>query len=72
MEPFGGAVEDFRAGLAPAMYRNLKRQEGDDPVMPLEFYPWRREPEPPPKPDTPEERARQIRERIFRLKDGDG
>ena len=71
LEPFGGLVEDFRAGLAPAMDRNLNRPEGTDPVMPLDFYPWRREPA-VPKQDTPEEISRKIRALVFHVKDEDG
>ena len=43
LEPFGQTVEDYRAGLGPAMQVNMNRPEGSEATMPLELYPWHRE-----------------------------
>lgn len=38
IEPFGGPIEDYRAGIAAAVYVNSHRKEGTAPVNPTAFY----------------------------------
>ncbi len=40
LEPFGGAIDDFRAALGPAMTANANRAEGQEPVLPFDLIPW--------------------------------
>lgn len=62
VEPFGGPVDDYRAGLPAAAVYNVNRASAETPTInPLSFYGWTEEPE-PEKPDTPEETARKLRE----------
>lgn len=64
LEPFGGAVDDLRAGLAPAVAVNMNRSEGADPVSAMAFYPWhdtKAKAASEPKPDTPEQIAQKWR-----------
>jgi hypothetical protein len=67
LEPFGGEVDDLRAGLAPAAFINMNRapdKDGNmpDPVSAFAFYSWhQKEPEREPEPDTPEEISRNVR-----------
>jgi len=69
LEPFGGTVDDLRAGLAPAAALNLNRAEGKEPISALAFFPWHdKEPEPEPEPASPEEVARAWRELLNRGK----
>lgn len=70
MEPFGGAIEDLRAGVGPALTMNMRREKGADPITALAFFPWhepaaKREPE----PGSPEVLAARIRREIFGVKD---
>lgn len=59
LEPFGGLVEDMRAGLAPSVAVNMNRTEDTDPISPVAFYPWH---QPPPlPPQTPEEISDRLR-----------
>ncbi len=66
LEPFGGGVEDMRAGLGPSAAINIARvpaegQPMPDPVQWYAFYPWHKPPPPPEPPeDTPEERSEKI------------
>lgn len=60
----------MRAGLAPAMTANVNRAPDSEPVGPLDFYSWHNpQAAPEPEPSTPEELARAIKERIFKVKD---
>ena len=63
LEPFGGAVDDLRAGLGPAVAVNMNRAEGAQPISAMTFYPWHTEmkSEPEPKPETPDEIAQKWR-----------
>jgi hypothetical protein len=64
LEPFGGAVDDLRAGIGPAVAVNMNRAEGADPVSAMAFFPWHdKQPEvkPEPKPETPDEIAQKWR-----------
>jgi len=61
LEPFGGAVDDLRAGLGPAVAVNMNRAEGTAPVSAMTFYPWHTEIKPEPKPETPDEIAQKWR-----------
>ena len=70
IEPFGGAIDDLRAGLGPAMTCNVNRGNDTPMITPMQFFPWHEAmAEPEPQPETPEELARQIRERIFRIRE---
>ena len=60
-EPFGGPVEDMRAGLDPAIAVNMNRKEGADPISWQDFYPWHQPPKPEEKQQTPEEIAENMR-----------
>jgi hypothetical protein len=62
IEPFGGPVDDLRAGLAPAIARNLNRAEGTEPVGPLDFYPWHQK---APEELTREELEARIKQRLL-------
>lgn len=69
LEPFGGAVDDLRAGLAPSMTLNTNLGNEGEPVGPLHFYPWhnpelRKAAEPVREP-TPEELAARIKVEVF-------
>ena len=63
MEPFGGTVDDIRAGLAPAVTLNINRdpKKPGNPVSPLNFYTWHKAPE---KQQTPAEIAANLRARL--------
>lgn len=64
-EPFGSLVDDFRAGLAPAMTVNANLGK---PMHPLDFFPWRSPHlfvKPEVKPETPEELAARIKREVF-------
>ena len=63
LEPFGGAVDDLRAGLGPAVNVNMNRAEGTAPVSAMAFYPWHdaQQTKPEPKPETPDEIAQKWR-----------
>ena len=63
LEPFGGAVDDLRAGLGPAVNVNMNRAEGTEPITAMAFYPWHdvQKPKPEPKPETPDEIAQRWR-----------
>jgi hypothetical protein len=43
LEPFGGIVEDMRAGIAAATTVNVNQGEGARTFGPLDFFPWHRE-----------------------------
>jgi hypothetical protein len=64
MEPFGGAVDDLRAGIGPAVAVNMNRAEGAKPIAAWAFFPWH-EPqskaEAETKPETPDEIANRWR-----------
>lgn len=61
VEPFGGPIDDYRAGLPAAAVYNVNRSSADSPtVNPLDLYGWTEEPEPSP-PDTPEQTAEKLR-----------
>jgi hypothetical protein len=69
VEPFGGEVEDMRAGLMPAMTVNMNKDKDTDPVHPMDFFPWHERieaPEPEPLTESPEELAARIRREIFK------
>lgn len=70
IEPFGAEIDDFRAGLMPALTANMHRADNAATVKPMEFFPWH-EPPPPPKPEelSPEELATRIRREIFKRTD---
>jgi hypothetical protein len=40
LEPFGSAVEDWRAGIGPATTINANRARGSKPVSPSDLMPW--------------------------------
>ena len=63
LEPFGGAVDDLRAGLGPAVAVNMNRAEGAQAISAMTFYPWHNEIKavPEPKPETPDEIAQKWR-----------
>lgn len=64
LEPFGGAVDDLRAGVGPAMTVNMQRAEGAAPVSALDFFAWHKPdgaPDPNAEADTPEVLARKLR-----------
>jgi len=63
MEPFGGAVDDLRAGLGPALTVNMNRVKDTEPIGPMAFYPWHdaAPKAPAPEPQTPEELAAALR-----------
>lgn len=62
IEPFGGAAEDYRAGIGAAMTYNANRGKDSDAVHPLELFPWSEPEVAAPKPvQSPEEIAREIR-----------
>lgn len=44
-EPFGGPIEDLRSGQIVATLANIHRQKGAEPVKPLDYFPWHKEPE---------------------------
>lgn len=61
LEPFGGDVDDFRAGLGPAVEINIHRKEDAAVVTPYDLIPWRTaKPKAPERDPTPEEVARDI------------
>ena len=66
MEPFGCAVEDLRAGLAPAVTVNINRAENTEAMSPMDFFPWQRDgtKAEPVEPDTPEVLSRKLREML--------
>jgi hypothetical protein len=72
VEPFGGPVEDMRAGLAPALTVNMNRERGAEPISWMDFYPWHREPKPEPKPQTPQEIVAALRAITTRKAQPDG
>lgn len=49
IEPFGCAIDDYRAGLYASMKANAAR-DGKPPLSPLDLYPWHAEPEEAPDP----------------------
>lgn len=49
IEPFGAAIDDYRAGLYASMKANAAR-DGKPPISPLDLFPWNAEPEPEPDP----------------------
>lgn len=70
LEPFGGQVDDLRAGLNPALTVNMNRDPKSDPVTPLSFFPWSEKTEPQkPVELSPEETAKLIKARIFKVAD---
>lgn len=72
LEPFGSEIEDYRAGLAPAIYVNAHAGEkAGPPLSPLDLFPHHRPPVEQAEP-TPEEAARQIKARIFGVADEEG
>jgi len=71
LEPWGGEIDDYRAGLAPAIYVNSHAGKDAQPMSPLDFYPHHRPPVEKVEP-TPEEAARQIKARIFGQVDQEG
>lgn len=67
IEPFGGPVDDLRAGLAPAVTANVNRSRESPAILPTDFFPWAEKPAPPePEPEPPEIIAARIRKEIFR------
>lgn len=64
LEPFGGAVEDLRAGLGPAVTVNMNRTEDAEPVTALDFYAWHKDDVrsmPSVEPESPEVLAAKLR-----------
>lgn len=59
LEPFGGPVEDYRAGLIAASIVNANLAPNTDPVNVYTFFPWHQPP--PPPPQTPEEITDRLR-----------
>jgi hypothetical protein len=45
-EPFGGPIDDFRAGLGPSVTLNMHRAPGAAMIGPGELFPWYSKPEP--------------------------
>ena len=73
MEPFGGAVDDLRAGLGPALTVNMNRAKDVDPIGPMAFYPWHDATKAPePEPQTPEELAAALRALLTAKANTDG
>lgn len=70
IEPFGGPVEDLRAGLAPAAILNVNRapDSKEPPVSPLGFYGWHKVEPPAPKKLTPLEVAQRIKSLLSKVK----
>lgn len=72
IEPFGGTVDDLRAGIGPAITVNINRDKSTKSVAPLDFFPWheadRKATEAPPE-EPAEVRAARIRREVFGLKD---
>ena len=65
LEPFGQTVEDYRAGLGPAMQVNINRPEGSEATMPLELYPWHREAQVVDAPTEREALERAIKQHLL-------
>lgn len=59
LEPFGGPVEDYRAGLAASATVNVNRKPDTDAVDAFVWYPWHMPP--PPPEQTPEEISERLR-----------
>ena len=74
MEPFGGAVDDLRAGLGPALTVNMNRAKDSEPIGPMTFFPWHNPeaPAPKPEPKTPEELAAALRAMLNSKANPDG
>jgi hypothetical protein len=69
LEPFGGTIEDLRAGLGPAMTANVNRGPNGQTFAPLDFFPWHRAATAQPEPEDEAELTEQqrIARRILRL-----
>lgn len=68
VEPFGIAVDDYRAGLMPALTVNGHATGGAKLTSPRDFFPWAPKSAPAkPAQLSPEETSRFIRERIFKV-----
>jgi hypothetical protein len=55
IEPFGGQVEDMRAGLGPSVAVNMNRERDAKAISWRDFFPWYGEKKPEPKPQTPQD-----------------
>lgn len=70
LEPFGGAVDDMRAGLAASSIINVNLPEKAERIAPLDFYPWhaKKAAEVEPPVESPEVLAMRIKAEIFGVK----
>lgn len=48
IEPFGGGIDDYRAGVNAAAHLNPMREKGAPPIKPLDFFPWHEADRPKP------------------------
>lgn len=74
-EPFGGPIEDYRAGLSPMVAFNMNRDKDTDPIDAFAFFRWHQAPE--PTPQTAEEISDRLRlmlnsKAVAAAKDTDG
>jgi hypothetical protein len=73
IEPFGGVIDDIRAGLPAAVYINAHRKREAKPISPLDFFPWdASDVTAPPREMTPEETAAAFREMMDNATRGNG
>lgn len=73
IEPFGGIVDDVRAGLPAAVYVNAHRKQGAKAVSPLDFFAWSADVEErPARVMTPEETAAAFRDMLDKATHGHG
>lgn len=69
IEPFGIEADDYRAGLMPALTANSNQTDrSKQPLSPRDFFPWAEKAAPAaPVQLSPEDTAKFIRERIFKV-----
>jgi hypothetical protein len=73
LEPFGGMIEDLRAGIGAATTLNVNRGPDSEAMGPLDFFPWHKAlaPAEPPELDlrglTDQQRAQRM---IYALSTG--
>lgn len=71
LEPFGGAVDDMRAGLPAAATYNVNLPEKAERITPLAFFPWHeqtRQEQATSTVESPEVLAARIKSEIFGVK----
>jgi hypothetical protein len=61
LEPFGGPIEDIRAGIGAASTLNVNRSKDSKPVSPLDFFSWHKPPPEPPVVESPEVLAARLK-----------